>query len=85
MANGWKFEEGTGFADGRIVDSRGTPVASGVMKMDGHKLAAAVDLLAALEVLVDCCQLGDDADWKEGEDPIAAARAAIAKARGAQQ
>jgi hypothetical protein len=39
-------------------------------------------LLAALEALVECCQLGPDADWPEGKDPLSVARAEIAKAKG---
>lgn len=36
------------------------------------------ELANAARGLADCCQLGEDADWEEGEDPLSALRAILA-------
>ena len=47
-------------------------------------IAAAPDLLEALEYLAGACELALDNDYPEGRDPVSVARAAIAKAKGEQ-
>ena len=49
---------------------------------NAHLIAAAPELLEALEYMASACVLSPDADWPQGEDPLSVARAAIAKARG---
>lgn len=44
----------------------------------GEERAKSADLANAARDLADCCQLGEDADWEEGEDPLSALRAVLA-------
>lgn len=74
----------TGYDDAESIEAYGGHLVCESVKWDANAqlIAAAPDLYEALDYLVSCTQLADDADWSEGDDPLSAARAALAKARG---
>lgn len=59
-------------------------VAAETAKANARLIAAAPDLLAALQAIVDSLSLQDDEGLIEHAEPMIAARAAIAKATGTE-
>ena len=68
----------------RALHTDATRAAMDAIWREGYEAGAVVeraksaDLANAARDLVDCCQLGEDADWEEGEDPLSELRAALA-------
>lgn len=68
----------------RAMHTDATRAAMDAIRREGYEagvreeMAKSADLANAARDLADCCQLGDDADWTEGEDPLSALRAIIA-------
>jgi hypothetical protein len=90
----WKYESLRGWSGDRIMDANGKDIVyematpNGDGSANGHLIAAAPDLLAALKVFVDRFEDCEDASDGEGEswqsselsDMIKVAKAAISKA-----
>ena len=68
----------------RALHTDATRAAMDAIRREGYEAgvreerAKSADLANAARDLADCCQLGEDADWEEGEDPLSALRAVLA-------
>jgi len=68
----------------RALHTDATRAAMDAIWREGYEAGAVVeraksaDLANAARDLADCCQLGEDADWEEGEDPLSELRAVLA-------
>lgn len=70
--------------ESRALHTDDTRAAMDAIRREGYEAGVAAeraksaDLANAARDLADCCQLGEDADWEEGEDPLSALRAVLA-------
>ena len=68
----------------RALHTDATRAAMDAIWREGYEAGAVVeraksaDLANAARDLADCCQLGEDEDWEEGEDPLSELRAVLA-------